>query len=215
MATTPPGQSEAPPDGEAVDGELWEPKRPRLGPALVVLGVAAVVGIGGAAVSLIGSGQKPIAAAALGRLPGVALAAESAKPVLAHISAGGDPPTDIVDALVVPAGSVYVRRQLSSGLQLFSASVSVSVNEPPAEVLAFYRAELRHDGWSSISTDAAATGSGEEVLAQHPSSDGYYWGVGAVVQPVTPSLSPALAGGDQQAPTSALTLSVYEIDDAD
>ncbi len=110
---------------------------------------------------------------------------------------------------------MYVSREPSNGVQLYSASVTLSVDAPPSEVLAFYRAELRHDGWTSVTTDAAATGAGEEVLGQHASSDGYYWGVGAVVHEVTPSLSPALAGGDQEAPTSTLTLSLYEIDDSD
>lgn len=220
MATTPLDAGTAPEPGtsdgeDATEDEPWGSRRPSLAPALAVVAVAVVLVIGGAALSLVGSGQKAIQAAALGRLRGVALAAESATPVLARIAAEGEPPTDIVRALVIPSGAVYQSRVPSSGIQLFSGSVTMSVDAPPPQVLAFYRAELRHDGWTSITTDAAATGSGQEVLAQHASDDGYYWGVGAVVRETSPSLSPALAGGDQEAPTSTLTLSVYEIDDSD
>jgi hypothetical protein len=202
-------------DDPGDDGEIWAPRTPRAGPALAVLGIAVVIILGGAAIALAGSGSKPIRAAGLGRLPGVALSAESATTVLSRVAAGGDPPKDIAEALVLPAGSIYVRKQPSNGLDLFSASVTISLDASPAQVVAFYRAELAHDGWTGLSVDAVATGSGTEVLARHASSDGYYWGVGAVVRPVTPSLSPALAGGGQDAPTSTLTLSLYEIDDDD
>jgi hypothetical protein len=191
------------------------PSRPRVGPAVIVVALAVLVAGGGAALSLIGTGDAPVHAAQLGRLPGVTLAAESARPLLARVASGGEPPKDIASAVVVPAGTVYVGRQAPAGLQLYSASVSVSVDAPPAQVLAFYRAELRHDGWSDIVTDATASGDGEEVLARHGSADGYYWGLGAIVRAVTPSISPALAGGEQEAPTSSLTLSLYEIDDSD
>ncbi len=87
MSTNPMDQSEpatdevAPGNGPDAanepDEEPWQ-RTPRLGPALAVVGLAVLIAGGGAAISLIGSGQRPIRAASLGRLHGVALAAESA-----------------------------------------------------------------------------------------------------------------------------------------
>ncbi len=195
--------------------EEWTPATPRLGPALIVAVIAVVIVGGGIGLAALFSNPKPIAAPARGRLPGEALSAEAAAPVLRHVASAGEPPADITAALVVPAGSVYRSRQPTSGLQLYSADVTMSVDAKPSEVLDFYRAELAHLHWSGITTDAAATGSGTEVLARHPSSDGFYWEVGATVSASMPSLSPALAGGTQHAPTSVLLLSLYEINDAD
>src|SRR5579871_3058012 len=191
------------PGGDEPGGE-WPGRSARLGPALVVLAIAVALVGGGAALALVGTGHRPLSAPARGRLPGVALPALAAGPLLDRVESGGEPPTDVRDALVVPAGASFVSAQRSGGLQLYSASVTLTVPATPGKVVAFYRAELAHLGWGSVTIDAPATGPGSEVLARHPSSDGFYWGVGAVVRPVTPSLSPALAGGDQHAVTSTL-----------
>jgi hypothetical protein len=159
---------EAPTD----EAEIWTPRQPRPGPALAVLAIAVVIVLGGAAIALIGSGSKPIQAAPLGRLRGVALSAESATTVLSHIAAGGDPPKDVTAALVLPAGAVYVSKQPSNGLDLFSGSVTVSVDATPGQVVAFYRAELAHNGWTGLSVDAAATGSGRRCSAATPAPTG-------------------------------------------
>lgn len=193
--------------------EEWAP-RPRLGPALIVVAIALLLLAGGALGTLLTGSSKPVAGPSLGRLPGVRLAAVAAAPALSHIASGGNPPSDITGAVVLPAGAVYTGRQANNGVQQYSASIDADVDATASQVLDFYRAELRHLGWSQVELVAAATGGGQEVLARHASSDGWYWGIGVTVRSSSPLISPALAGGDQHAPTSTLSLSLYEIDDA-
>ena len=138
----------------------------------------------------------------------------SAAPVLARITQTGEPPPDVSSAVVVPEGATVTGVSKNTALALFSASVTLSVPAKAASVVSFYRAELAHDHWSGVSVVAPATGPGTEVLAKRPGSTGYYWGIGLVVKPSGPSLSPELAGGSAPTPTSTVSLTLYEIDDA-
>lgn len=191
----------------------WAP-RPGLGPAAIVAAIAAVVLGGGIAASLLTASSKPVAGAPLGRLPGVGLAAVAAAPAIAHIRAGGNPPSDVTAAVVLPSGSVYTGRRPYNGVSQYSATIEVRVGATASQVASFYRAELSHLGWSQIETVAPASGTGKEILARHASSDGWYWGIGVTVRSSSPLIAPALAGADQHAPTSTLSLSLYEIADA-
>lgn len=186
-------------------------------PALVFVGLAAFVGIGGFAMAAIqshpGSSAPPPSAQAV---KGSSLAAVSAKALLRPILRAGEPPSDISGALVVPAGSKPTGSSCGAGLSLYDCVTRFSVRARPSEVVSFFRTELRHEGWKILAVDATAgKGNGTVVYAQRGSSDGYYWEVGARVDPVTPSISPALSGGSQAAPTSAVSLRVVERNDAD
>lgn len=214
----------APP--EAVDGEGAGGVQPPVGPparritrkpAMVIVGLAAFVGIGGFAMAALeshpGSSAPPPSAKAV---KGTSLAAVSAKAVLRPILRGGEPPSDIAGALVVPAGSRPTGSSCGAGLSLYDCSTRFSVRARPPEVVTFYRVELRREGWKILAVDATAgKGNGTVLYAQRGSSDGYYWEVGARVEPVTPSISPALSGGGQTAPTSAVSLRIVERNDAD
>jgi len=191
-------------------------QRPRRGPALIVLGLAVVIGGGGFVAGAITSGPgQTTPPANLSRLKGVKLAAVGAKALLRPVISAGEPPPDVLNALVVPE---HTTRKSSScpagGTYLYDCEVTLAVPSKPQNVVAFYDAELVHQHWAKMSVVATADGRGTEILAKRPSSDGYYWELGVTVEPVNPSITPALGGGSETTPTSSLVLTVFEIDDA-
>ena len=187
---------------------------PRLGPALLFLALVAIVVFGGLLITGL-SGSHAAPRTPLGKLRGTSVPAMSAKDVLARISVGGNPPSDVASALVVPDRAVptsFLRRPVN--LDLYSGSVSLEVPFSARTVVTFYRLELAHLGWRVLRTDVSATGTGSTIYATFPSEDGFYWEVEVVVEPTPPSLSPAL-GGAGVAESSALTLHLVELNDQD
>ncbi len=190
--------------------------RPTLRPALVVVACVAAVVVGGFAVAIAGSGEKSVGGASLGRLRGVGFAARPAGPIVRRIAEGGEPPADVVAALVVPSGAVVTsatRPRLA--VSLYSGTFTIAVDHPAPAVSTFFVDELRHDHWSVLASDATVTGSGTRIFAKIPSSDGFYWEVGIVVRPAAVSITPALSGGGANGPTSTASVTVFEVDDAD
>ncbi|MHB1584350.1 MAG: hypothetical protein ACYCU7_10540 [Acidimicrobiales bacterium] len=153
---------------------------------MLVAGIAVVLmlifGVG-AAVTTNGRGSappdRPTAVA------GTSLRAVPATRALATIEQGGEPPSDIVDAVTIPAGSV---RASSAHHQAdgFDAQVGFAVTASQAAVIDFYRTELHRLGWH-VSGPSYARGvrGGVEVLGVKAGSDGWYWELGAVVSPTT------------------------------
>jgi hypothetical protein len=188
--------------------------RARKGPALVFLALVAVVAIGGFAIAIVGSGQKQSGGASLGRLRGVELGARSAAAIVRRIATDGNPPADVTRALVVPADStVTSARPPGAAVILYSGTVQLSVAHSASQVVTFFKRELVHDHWTVLAVDSTAGGDGTRIFAKIGSSDGFYWEVGVGVTPVTTSITPALSGGS--APASTVSLTVFELDDAD
>ena len=183
----------------------------------MIVGLAVVIGGSGFAFAALegrpGTAAPPPTAT---HLKGVQLAAVPVKGLLGPIIHGGEPPRDIADALVVPAGTRRTGSGCGSGVDLYDCTLHLATPARPSEVVAFYRAELRHEGWQILAVDATAgTANGTEVYAQKGSADGFYWEVGVRIDPATPSITPALSGGSQSAPTSTVSLDVLERNDAD
>lgn len=193
------------------------PRSIKRGPALVFVGLAVLVGGSGfVAAALSGRPGSQAAPKASTHLRGVSLAAVPATKVLRPVVHGGEPPRDIAGALVVPSRTRETGSSCGAGLDLYSCTVRLAVPARPPEVVGFYRAELTHEGWKVLAVDATAgTTNGTEIYAQKGSSDGFYWEVGVRIEPVTPSITPALSGGSQSAPTSKVSLAVVERNDAD
>lgn len=221
MATTPP-----PPDadwtGDRPESGEDDPapdvtvsvERARVGPALVVVGLVLLVTIGGFAVAIAGSGHKGSGGAPLGKLPGVAISARAAAPVIRDISVDGDPPSDVSAALVVPARATIIKAvRPAPAVNLYSGTAELGAPYPTGSLATFFERELRHDHWSIVGTDATPDGRGTRIFARIASADGYYWEVGVTIEPATQSITPALAGG--ATPTSTVSLTVFEVDDAD
>jgi len=153
---------------------------------MLVAGVAVVLvlvfGVG-AAVTTSGGGPAPPNHPTA--VAGTSLRAVPATSALATIEQGGEPPSDIVDAVTIPAGS---ERSSSAEHQAdgFDAQVGFAVSASQAAVIDFYRTELHRLGWH-VSGPSSARGvrGGVEVLGVKAGSDGWYWELGAVVSPTT------------------------------
>lgn len=182
---------------------------PSARPALVVVGIAAVIvvlfGVGSAL-----SGSSGPSPAHRQRVQGLALGAQPAARVLRPIELPGTPPADVLSSIVVPAGARTLSSTPWDRLTQFSGSMRFSVPASQAAVVSFYRAELRARGWAITSVGPAHNApSTTEVLAQRTSSDGWYWDIGLLVAPTT------FGSGSQAASdTTRFTLELYEVTDS-
>ncbi len=214
MTSVDPSLLDKPPESNG-RAAVFAGGRPKLGPALVVVALAVGISGAGAIFALVGSNGPPAPAVH----PGVAvghsgLAVASATRDFKAVTNGGEPPADVLSAIVIPAGSRLTdATRVGGGVELYDSQVMIRVDAKPSRVIAFYDDELRALGWTDRSASATA-GNGTELLAEHASADGYYWELGVVVNRATTSLSPAL-GGASVAPASSVELRLFEVDDAE
>jgi hypothetical protein len=149
--------------------------------AVVILGVFVTIGIL--------TSQHPAtirSQAGAGRVPGSSLRAEGAAGALSVISHGGEPPANIVNAVVLPAGSVRVGHQDNGAGGQYDQQVTFRSTASQGALVTFFAAALRQQGWQIFDRGPAAHAPGTtEVLAKLAGSDGYYWEVGALVRPTT------------------------------
>jgi hypothetical protein len=200
MVTT----SDATPDGSSpgeveppVDGPVAEPVPPGYepmsvrGPALIVLGLAVFLLIGGVVASAISSGSDPtfsLRKVTLADGTTVALAPATVK--LHAIVANQEPPADIIGNLGVPKSSVVTGVINSDqGTAQFDRTVTLHSPLAQGQVIEAYSRMLKGVGWQVIYTGPAPQGSAgtTEVLAKRGSGDGFYWETGVVVSPTTPA----------------------------
>jgi hypothetical protein len=215
----PEGPLWAPPQGAVRLGVLVSTvsashqRSPSLRPAAIVLGIAAVIVLSGAALALVGSASAHAPANQLGtHVAGVPFRAIPAQADLTHVEAGGEPPADVVKALTVPANSKFVGdSNEAANADQFERSISFSVPNPSSAVALFYGKELTAAHWS-LQFNGKAAGD-LELIGQRNGSDGYQWRVAIVIESVNPRLSPALAGSSQTS-TSSVVMTVYQVEDA-
>lgn len=187
----------------------------RRGPALIVVGVVLVISILGFLLAALGSGPSHSNAPSGGVVRGTGLSPSPAASFFSVVRSGGDPPSDVLGALVVPAGSTATSHEISdAGVGLYDATVTLGVAAARSDIVSFYKSELKVEGWQISGPDATADGKGTELFGTHPSGDGYYWEVGVKVEGSNPSITPAL-NGDTPAGSSSLSLRLFEVDDAD
>lgn len=153
--------------------------------AAVVLGIAVLVFVGGAIALGLSPSTAPVHIASTVRTaPGSPLRAMPAAPELRPMVNGGQPPSDILAALALPAGTTSVTGSLQNHtVALYDESLGFQVAASQANVIAFFRAELKADGWQQVSSSLRSNGPGIEVLGQHGAVDGNLWDVGIVVSP--------------------------------
>lgn len=148
---------------------------------------------------------------------GTSLAAEPARQALRPIELPGTPPSDVLGSLVVPRGVRVVSVTRWNGLTQYDGRMRFSLAAPQAAVIDFFRAQLRARGWSISAVGPAHGEQGAvEVLAQRPSSDGWFWEVGAVVSPTAFPGAPATRSTSSAAAqdTTRFTVELFEVPDA-
>jgi hypothetical protein len=159
-------------------------------PAMVVLGLAALILAAFVALGIATSHPATPVHGGAGPsvVAGTALRAEPAAAVLEPIVHGGQPPTNVVNALFVPEGAVRVAHAdntASSGQ--YDAQVVLRSSDSQAALLAFFAADLKAQGWQVLANGSTVPNhpGSLEVLGKLAGSDGYYWEVGATVAPTT------------------------------
>jgi len=161
------------------------------GPAMIVLGLAVVILLGGVAAAALSSRSDPtftIRHVTLDDGTQVGLVPAAVK--LHAIVDNGEPPTDIIGNLGIPRESV-VHGVINSDRHTaqFDRTVDLTSQLAQPQVAEAYRRMETAVGWKVIYQGAAPQGpaGADEVLATKGSADGFYWEVGVVVSPTTPT----------------------------
>jgi hypothetical protein len=192
-AQAPPGVPDAtsPDEDLRVDPEDRDYQRMSLrGPAIIVVGIAAFILVGGVLASILTAGSNPVLSLHSIRIPDGTVvkltpATTALKPIISS-----EPPADILSALAVPTGSVTRHWvNIDQGHTQYDRSVSFTTGLSSDQVVDVYKTGLPRLGWKLLyQGQGTANGvSGTEVLARRASGDGYYWEVGVIVPPATSS----------------------------
>jgi hypothetical protein len=100
--------------------------------------------------------------------------------------AAGEPPADILNAVVVPdpaisLGSIPVGGEPTS----FDAAFKYSSTASQGALYSFFHQEISGHGWKIFSIGPPTGSKGIEILAQKAGSDGWYWEEGVVIHPTS------------------------------
>ena len=168
------------------------PRRPpgsggtSLRPAMVVLGLAVLILAVFVTIGVVFS--SPPAKVRTGsmpdRVPGTSLRGVPAGGALAPIVGSGEPPSNIVNAVAVPAGSVRVGHQNNAAESgQYDSQVEMRSTASQGALLGFFASSMRQQGWQVFDQGAAANNPGAlEVLGKLAGDDGYYWEMGATIK---------------------------------
>jgi hypothetical protein len=192
-AQAPPGVPDAtsPDEDLSVDPEDRDYQRMSLrGPAIIVVGIAAFILVGGVLATILTAGNNPVLALHSIRIPDGTVvqltpATTALKPIISS-----EPPADILSALAVPTGSVARHWiNIDQNQTQYDRSVSFTTGLSSDQVVDVYKTGLPKLGWKlSYQGQGTFNGvSGTEMLARRASGDGYYWEVGVIVPPATSS----------------------------
>jgi len=200
-------------DGDGAGPPRRRPPGPSTRPALIVMGVALVVLLGGGIGAVLTHGATSTAPTRTGprTVAGAGITAVSATTALRAIEVSGQPPGDIVAALVLPKGAtVQAGSAENDGIGLYDRSLSFAVPVVQSKVIEFFRAELRGYRWQLVSQGPAGDDPGYRIVGQHPSGDGYEWETGVTVEPTTFGAGTVAAGT-----STAFTLRIFAVTDED
>jgi hypothetical protein len=204
-------------DHELAPSAAAAPRRPAtpggfsIRPAMVVLGLALLILAVFVTLGIVSS-KSPTAVRSGGSptaVPNSTLRAERAALLLAPIVSSGEPPANILNAVFVPAGSSPVSHQNNSGGSgQFDSQMTFRSGASQAAVLGFFASDMKLQGWQIFDRGPAANDPNAlEVLGKLAGTDGYYWEMGATVEPTVFS-----AGGPARG-TTPFTIRLYQEDD--
>jgi len=196
--------------GEPAPEGRRRPPGPSTKPALVVLGLTLLLFMVGVGLELAsGTQSRPTPGATqVATARGAVLHAVPARPLLKAITAAGQPPDDLLDAIAVPRGATPVAGSATDqGVELYDRSLRLAVPASQADVISFFRAQLPAQHWRRLSQGPTSAGSGYLILEQHPASDGHEWDIGVTVSPT--SFAGTATG------ITSFTLRLYSVSDQD
>ena len=177
---------------EPPDAEPLRPPPPggfSIRPAMIVLGLGVLILAIFVTLGIV-STQTPAPVKTSGApsaVPGSPLKAEPAAEALRPIVGSGEPPTNIINAVTVPVGSVRISHQNNAeGAGQYDAQVTMRSSDSQGSLLTFFAAAMHEQGWQVFDKGAAANNPGAlEVLGKLAGTDGYYWEMGATIEPTT------------------------------
>ena len=120
-------------------------------------------------------------------VPGSTLRAQPAGDALRLIVGAGEPPSNIINAVTVPVGSVRISHQNNAaGAGQYDSQVTLRSPDSQGALLSFFAAAMQQQGWQVFDKGAAANDPGAlEVLGKLAGTDGYYWEMGVTIPPTT------------------------------
>ena len=158
-------------------------------PAMVVLGLAVLILALFITLGVVTSTRvAPVrTSSAPSRVPGSALRAVAGADPLAPIVGNGQPPSDVLNAVFVPTGSVRLSSANdSSSAGQYDKEVTLRSTVSQGALLTFFANDMRLEGWQVFDRGPALHDPGAlEVLGKIAGSDGYYWEMGATVSATT------------------------------
>jgi hypothetical protein len=134
----------------------------------------------------IATAEPPAASSKIPKLEKVSgLTTSSINPFVPLVAAG-EPPTDVLNQIVLPEGASKSASPASPG-SATSFDQTLAFTSPASEqaIYSFFDHEMTNRGWKVFSTGKPANAQGVEVLGQRAGSDGWYWVQGVVVSPTT------------------------------
>ena len=178
------------PGDEDTSGPAYEPvsRMSLKSPAVIVVAIALVILIGGITASALATGgSTTLKLKSVTLTDGTVVDLEPGLQALKRVESDGEPASDILAALAVPAGSrVTGSLNTDQGTTQFDRTVDFTSGLPAFRVQDFYVSIFKQLGWKLIANgpDAYQTGA-TQVLAQKGSNDGFYWEVGVVISPTS------------------------------
>src|SRR5579871_1205524 len=158
---------------EPADAEPLRPPTPggfSIKPAMVVLGLAVLIVVAFVTLGILSShSPAPVkTSGAPSAVPGTTLKAEPAADALKPIVGSGVPPSNILNAVTVPVGSVRIsHKNNAAGAGQFDAQVTMRSGESQGALLAFFAATMHEAGWQVFDRGPASNNPGAlEVLGK-------------------------------------------------
>jgi hypothetical protein len=187
-------------------GVSMKPAMIVLGLAVLILGVFIVAGI---------LTSTPVQTTNTGHassvVPGTQLLAQPAASDLKVITADGEPPSNILNAVSIPTGAVRISFQNNSAASdQFDAQIGLRSDDSQGALQAFYASDMKKQGWSVFEQGPADhVPGGTEVLGKLAGSDGFYWELGAVISRTT------FGPDDPPAGSTDFTIRLFQVPDPD
>jgi hypothetical protein len=181
--------------------------------AFVVVALAFGIIVLGLIAQVFTGSNPPVAApSSVPTAKGSPLKAISSSSALAPLVSSGEPPADIINAIVLPAGSEPgAVIDDTNAAESYDEQRLFAIVEPEQKVITFFEVELAAQGWHVESTGKPKNQPGFEVLAQRAGSDGYYWEIGAVVSPTAFPLS----GAARSTGVTKFEVRLFQVSDSD
>jgi hypothetical protein len=176
--------------------------------ALAVLILAVFIGVG-----FITNGPPATTdtSKALTSVAGTSVRAERAESALSVITQSGEPPSNIINSVSLPAGARRVSHQdNSAAADQYDEQIGLVSDDSQGALRTFYERDMKAQGWQIFEIGPADHDPGAlEVLGKKAGSDGFYWEMGAVISATSFGANAPPAG------STKFTVRLFQVPDPD